>query len=97
MTTKKPKWWESWILYSTVGVMALLVSYVSGYFLLGDYSQDFFNGTNEHVRQFEHNGLRMIFVPMAQAEANIRGETVILLGPAANGPGYEGISYEPDQ
>ncbi len=101
MTTDKPKLWQSWIVYVAVGLLMMLVPYVGGYYLLGEHDTFYPGGSPRHGgaayhdHRFEHDGLRKMFVPLAWAEAKIRGETVFLLGPAGDGNGYEGVGYNP--
>ncbi|QDT48171.1 hypothetical protein Pan258_22110 [Symmachiella dynata] len=80
MTTDKPKWWQSWILYTLIGLLVTLGPYVGGYFLLGEHSiasEDL----GWHTRDFESEVSRKLFGPMGYVEAQVRGETVILCCP----------------
>ena len=87
MTTVKPKWWQSWIVYALVALVALLVPYVGGYFWLGETSYQFVIGK---TRTFKYNAQRIAFGPAGWIEAKVTGESVQIDGPE------EGVIYFPD-
>ena len=68
-------------MYALVGLLATLVPYVGGYWLLGEYSSPP-EGVGLHFRYFESEVSRKVFGPMGYVEAQIRGETVALYGPS---------------
>ena len=85
MTTDKPKWWQSWIVYALVGLLVTAGPYVGGYLLLGEYSRpvlpvtDF--GPHCHTRRFNSKTERIVFSPLAWAEAKVRNANVIIYSP----------------
>ncbi|QDU43778.1 hypothetical protein Mal52_22540 [Symmachiella dynata] len=93
MTTDKPKWWQSWMVYALIGLLLTLGPYVGGYFLLGEH-EFFSRELGWHFRDFESVVSRKLFGPMGYVEAQIRGETVIVWGPGGSGLGDLDI-YEP--
>ena len=79
MTTEKPRWWQSWIVYVLVGLLVTIGPYVGGYFWLGRFHADHANPFN--VRAFDYDILRIAFGPLGWAESKIRGRLTILSGP----------------
>ena len=84
MTTDKPKWWQSWIFYSLVGLLLLFGPYVGTYLLLGKYSIDTIGDSGGgppitiHSRTFNYDSLPVIFFPLCWIEAQVRQESVTL-------------------
>ncbi|QDT51659.1 hypothetical protein Pan258_57480 [Symmachiella dynata] len=94
MTTDKQKWWQNWIVYALVGLLLMLVPYVGAYFLLGTYAQPIpdFGRNDFHCRAFKYDTQAKVFAPLGWAEAKIRGEDVLFVGPE---PCSEIDFYEP--
>jgi len=89
--TDKPKWWQSWIVYyGLVALLAMMVPYVSGSFLLGGYGY-WSEGDNPglHYRIFNSQAECIVFGPLAWAEAEIRGEPVAIKDQHGRIYGYE--------
>ena len=76
MTTDKPKWWQSWIVYTLIGLLLMLGPYVGGYFLLGRYESLPFSTSS--FREFYYDVPRVAFGPFGWAEAKLRGEPVVI-------------------
>ncbi|TWU09462.1 hypothetical protein CA54_47040 [Symmachiella macrocystis] len=88
MTTDKPKWWQSWMVYTLIGLLATVGPYVGGYFLLGEHGQsiqvtrytrtpvDIVITTHPHYCGFKHDWMRKVFAPLGWAEAKLSGEVV---------------------
>ncbi|QDU43779.1 hypothetical protein Mal52_22550 [Symmachiella dynata] len=92
MTTDKPKWWQSWMVYALIGLLLTLGPYVGGYFLLGRYDsvpESPFDTSPVTVRQFDYQILGIVFGPLGWAEAKVRGVRVSLFTPG------ESDLYEP--
>ncbi len=80
MTTNKPRWWQSWIVYAVIGLLVTAGPYFGGYFWLSDFR----TSTPDmafSVRTFRYDTLRTLYGPMGWAEAHVRGEWVILSSP----------------
>ncbi|TWU09461.1 hypothetical protein CA54_47030 [Symmachiella macrocystis] len=76
MTTDKPKWWQSWIVYALIGLLLTLGPYVGGYFLLGPSESLALSPIT--FREYEYETLRIAFGPLGWAEAKLRGERVVI-------------------
>lgn len=84
MTTDKPKWWQGWIVYTLIGLLLTVGSYVGGYLLLGDYMEWLTLGTDYTygVRVFKYETLAIVFWPLEWIESKIRGIPVqVVEGP----------------
>ena len=83
MTTNKPRWWQSWIVYAIVGVLVTIGPYVGGYFLLSDYKRiAVINADDEYElsREFNYDRLVTPFLPLGWIESEIRGIPVCVEG-----------------
>ncbi len=92
MTTDKPRWWQSWIVYALAVLVALLGPYVGAYYLLS--APRYYPGFEFHHRNFDFEFERMVFVPLGWAEAKIRGEKVIF-STTDGDKLVDYVSYEP--
>jgi len=86
MTTNKPKWWQSWIVYTLAGLLLTLGPYVGSYLLLGPYHSfhitiSLRNTITVNSRHFDYDILRIAFGPLGWAEAKVRGVRVSLVSP----------------
>ncbi|QDT48170.1 hypothetical protein Pan258_22100 [Symmachiella dynata] len=83
MTTDKPKWWQSWMVYTLIGLLLTLGPYVGGYLLLGDYMEWLTLGTDYTygVRVFKYETLAIAFWPLGWIESKIRGIPVQVESP----------------
>ncbi|TWU14584.1 hypothetical protein CA54_34530 [Symmachiella macrocystis] len=92
MTTDKPKWWQSLVVYAIVALLVTVGPYVGGYLLLGEYSQlfmpDMHNDLTFHTRRFKSKTESIVFFPLAWVEAKVRSENVIVYSPV-NADFYE--------
>jgi hypothetical protein len=79
MTTDKPKWWQSWMVYTLIGLLLTLGPYLGGYMLLGRYDSFQFENVTTHARVFKYDILGIAFGPLGWAEAKLRGEEVIIM------------------
>ncbi|QDT48167.1 hypothetical protein Pan258_22070 [Symmachiella dynata] len=93
MTTDKPKWWQSWMVYTLIGLLLTLVPYVGGYFLLGRYNSIHIDPDTVTYRVFDYEILRTAFGPLGWAEAKLRGETVIIIYDSDD-MGYLGFRFD---
>ena len=66
MTTDKPNWWQSWIVYAVVGLLVTIGPYVGGYLLWSEYKVHYLRGLYDllGVREVEYDTLAMVYWPL---------------------------------
>lgn len=88
MTTDKPKWWQTWIVYGLVGLVLMVVPYMGTYVFLSSHLIGYGylpisdHELTYHTRIFRHGALGKIFAPLGWAEAKYRGEVVEFQSPS---------------
>ncbi|QDT50375.1 hypothetical protein Pan258_44320 [Symmachiella dynata] len=76
MTTDKPKWWLSWVIYGLVGLLLSVGPYVGGYFLFGK-RVDYPHLTERH---FGFKYAQGLYSPLGRAEALVCDKDVTIYG-----------------